>query len=155
MPSIPSGRVLLQGPSQAPRLGYLISALAEKLSGRGSCYCSRVSYCSKSSSVERVETTLCTITIRPKCNILDTYNISPITAEQCRTKMMSLLRTSILFHPHKFWWRCRVPPPGPLRLFHIMFIVIVKPKSDSTRVHYFSWLLKRFDPMMKKRIEES
>ena len=27
--------------------------------------------------------------------------------------------------PNDEWWRRRVPPPGPLCLFHCMFIVIV------------------------------
>src|SRR4051812_9167234 len=57
----------------------------------------------------------------------------PITAEPCRAKTASLLRTSILFRPHRYgprgpkerWWRRRVPPPGPLRLFHEAFIAIV------------------------------
>ena len=38
---------------------------------------------------------------------------------------------SILFRPHQkpvtwtgLWWRRRVPPPGPLRLFHRRFIAI-------------------------------
>jgi hypothetical protein len=43
---------------------------------------------------------------------------------------------SILFRPHQkpvepagFWWRRRVPPPGPIGLFHRSFIAIAGPKT--------------------------
>ena len=43
---------------------------------------------------------------------------------------------SILFRPHQkpviptgFWWRRRVPPPGPIGLFHRPFIAIADPKT--------------------------
>ena len=49
-----------------------------------------------------------------------------------RAKIIPLLRVSILYRPHKndltssrLWWRRRVPPPGPLRLFCKTFIAIV------------------------------
>ena len=44
---------------------------------------------------------------------------------------------SILFRPHQkpafetagFWWRRRVPPPGPIGLLHRSFIAIAGPKT--------------------------
>ncbi|ACE91892.1 UNVERIFIED_ORG: hypothetical protein M2312_001541 [Rhizobium esperanzae] len=44
---------------------------------------------------------------------------------------------SILFRPHQkpafdaagFWWRRRVPPPGPIGLLHRSFIAIAGPKA--------------------------
>ncbi|EJT04857.1 hypothetical protein RCCGE510_12016 [Rhizobium sp. CCGE 510] len=46
---------------------------------------------------------------------------------------------SILFRPHQkpafeaagFWWRRRVPPPGPIGLLHRSFIAIAGPKAGT------------------------
>ena len=69
--------------------------------------------------------------------VIGTCKNGPVTAEPCRAKTMSLPRASILFRPRGrpvavsigrpacIWWRRRVLPPGPLRLFHKAFIAIV------------------------------
>lgn len=39
---------------------------------------------------------------------------------------LPLFRLSSLIHPHMYsWWRCRVPPPGPKRLFRNGFRIII------------------------------
>src|SRR3546814_6439139 len=60
--------------------------------------------------------------------VVRNYSFGPITAVPCRAPNPSLPRTSILFRPQKTstaivrgegrWWRRRVLPPGPSRLFH-------------------------------------
>ena len=55
----------------------------------------------------------------------------PITAVPCRAKTTPLPRTSSLVRPRNVghrpreWWRRRVLPPGPQRLFRAAFIAIV------------------------------
>ena len=65
--------------------------------------------------------------------------IGPVSVVPCRAKTIPLLRASSLVRPHKacrqklvfswsnrqVWWRRRVLPPGPLRLFRTAFIAIV------------------------------
>ena len=48
---------------------------------------------------------------------------------------------SILFRPHQkpvgptgFWWRRRVPPPGPIGLLHRSFIAIADPKTGKADI---------------------
>src|ERR1700722_8778442 len=63
-----------------------------------------------------------------------------MTVVSCRAKTSPLLRASSLFRPHEpgprtaweEWWRRRVPPPGPQRLFRKAFIAIVR--QNLTRV---------------------
>ncbi len=68
--------------------------------------------------------------------VVGTCENGPITAEPCRAQAMPLLRASILFRPHDTglarkrrpvnrWWRRRVPPPGPQRLFRKAFSTVV------------------------------
>ena len=71
-----------------------------------------------------------------RCNVVvGIYQSGPITAVPCRAKALPLPRASILFRPLRKspcaeasgdeWWRRRVLPPGPQRLFHRAFIAIV------------------------------
>jgi len=52
---------------------------------------------------------------------------------------------SILFRPHQkpaflifeaagFWWRRRVPPPGPIGLLHRSFIAIADPRTGKADI---------------------
>ena len=82
---------------------------------------------------------------RPKCNVVvGTYGFGPITAVPYRAKTDPLPRTSILFHPHNTWWRRRVPPPGPKRLFHKSFIAIVS-YLTIYKIGCFHWKKKGFN----------
>lgn len=78
--------------------------------------------------------------------IIGTYQYSPITVVQCRTKIRLYYAMSILFRPHNtikpaIWWRRRVPPPGPQRLLHAPFIVIVTSLQHNTfSIHQFSYI---------------
>jgi len=68
---------------------------------------------------------------------------------------MSLPRASILFRPRRqagrriarrpagIWWRRRVLPPGPLRLFHKAFIAIVG-RADRCNIVPATRILKQF-----------
>src|SRR6185437_853846 len=66
--------------------------------------------------------------------IVGTSGMARYRRYHAERRLAPLLRASILIRPpklpprwtaYRFWWRRRVLPPGPLRLFHAPFIAIV------------------------------
>ena len=83
--------------------------------------------------------------------IVGICRLGPVTAVPCRAKTIPLPRASSLFRPPRsprtglpvwgIWWRRRVLPPGPLRLFRTAFIAIVG-DADSRNIGSLEALAK-------------
>ncbi|CDX59431.1 hypothetical protein MPL3365_30631 [Mesorhizobium plurifarium] len=75
---------------------------------------------------------------------------------QCRAKVRSLHLRRSYFAPSKsrsvgqsgFWWRRRVPPPGPNGLFHRLFIAIVG-QADETNIGSDEGKIKAKPPLIR------